>query len=622
MRRILFIIVGITTLSSCNKYLDVVPDNLATLENAFTLRITAERYLFTCYSWLPEHSNRSVNPALLAGDELWLVPTNSEHGWSIAKGLQVAMDPILNYWDGKNGGKAMFRGIRDCNIFLENVHDVPDLMEEEKARWIAEVQFLKAYYHYWLLRMYGPIPIVDENLPISATSNESRVSRQPVDDVVDYIVSLLDEAAENLPLFIDNRVDELGRITQPIAKAIKAEVLVLAASPLFNGNADYTNLKNNDGVSLVNTQYMASKWERAAAACKDAIDLAHELGYALYEFAPLLGEQFTDTTRIQMSIRNSVAARWNSEVIWANPASAVAQGALTPRTWDPSYRAAAAQGQYGPPLKIAELFYSENGVPIDEDKTYPYDSRYELRVGTHDERYNIKEGYTTASLNFNRENRFYASLGFDGGIWYGQGRFDDNNPFYIMGKSGQAVTIHNVAEYSVSGYWPKKLINYQNKVNPGYTINWYSLPIVRLASLYLYYSEALNEISGPTDAAFEYINKVRERAGLESVQNAWDKYADNSKYTTKEGFREIIQQERMIEFIFEGHRYWDLKRWKRAHIEYNKPITGWDIFQSTEATYYQEVVIFNQIFRQRDYLWPISEDALIRNSNLVQNPGW
>ena len=110
------------------------------------------------------------------------------------------VDPSLNYWDGAKGGKAMFQALRDCNIFLEKVDNVPALDVSEKKRWIAEVKFLKAYYHYWLLRMYGPIPLIKVNLPVSASVEEVQVKRQPVDECFDYIVSLLDEACADLPV--------------------------------------------------------------------------------------------------------------------------------------------------------------------------------------------------------------------------------------------------------------------------------------------------------------------------------------------------------------------------------------------------------------------------------------
>src|SRR5690606_3457870 len=112
-------------------------------------------------------------------------------------------------------------GIRDCNIFLENIHRPFDLDDFERNQWIAEVKFLKAFYHFWLLRMYGPIPIVRENIPIGAGSSEVQVYREPIDLVVSYIVELLDEAAEGLPLVPQSMALEMGRPTKPMALAVK-----------------------------------------------------------------------------------------------------------------------------------------------------------------------------------------------------------------------------------------------------------------------------------------------------------------------------------------------------------------------------------------------------------------
>ncbi|HEY9560533.1 MAG TPA: RagB/SusD family nutrient uptake outer membrane protein, partial [Anseongella sp.] len=190
-----FIALSFIGFSACN-YLDVVPDNVATVEYAFRMRSQAEKYLFTCYSYLPKYGNWGNNPGLLTGDEIWLffpyqtAPNVSRPPdvWEVARGNQNILSPYLDYWDGGNGGRSMFEAIRDCNTFLENIHSVPDMEEPEKKRWIAEVKFLKAYYHWFLFRMYGPIPIMDKNFPISSTPEQVQVYREPVDSVVNYIV--------------------------------------------------------------------------------------------------------------------------------------------------------------------------------------------------------------------------------------------------------------------------------------------------------------------------------------------------------------------------------------------------------------------------------------------------
>ena len=168
------ILLAALTFGSCQNYLDVIPDNMATIDNAFAMRNVAERYLFTCYSWMPYHNSIGGNPAFFGGHELWPIPNNTDPTWSLPRGQQNAQSPIANYWDGQNNGRNMYQAIRDCNIFLENIDRVPDMEEYEKDRWRAEVKFLKAYYHFWLFQLYGPIELVDESLPIDADIDEIR----------------------------------------------------------------------------------------------------------------------------------------------------------------------------------------------------------------------------------------------------------------------------------------------------------------------------------------------------------------------------------------------------------------------------------------------------------------
>src|SRR3546814_5521443 len=99
----------------------------------------------------------------------------------------------------------------------------------------------------------------------------------------------------------------------------------------------------------------------------------------------------------------------------------------------------------------------------------------------------------------------------------------------------------------------------------------YPWPVMRLGDLYRMYAEAMNVLNGPSQEVYNYINPVRERAGLLPVEVAWPQYSRQpDKITTREGMRSIIQHERLIELAFEGKRFWDLRRWKRAHIELNQ----------------------------------------------------
>lgn len=627
---------------SCN-YLDIVPDNMATIDYAFRNRTACEKYLYTCYSYRPRHGDFSWDPAIAATDEVWCHSYINSAGRYIARGMQKVNDPYMNFWSGAKSGDsfvipALWDGIRDCNIFLENVDKVTDLPSYERDRWIAEVKFLKAYYHFYLFRMYGPIPIMDVNLPVSATPEEVKVYREPVDNVVDYIVNLLDEAAAGLPSN-DDLVEgtEAGRVYNLVAKAMKARVLAYAASPLFNGNTDYASLVDNRGVQLFPQTYDPEKWKKAADACLEAIDMAHAQNKRLYTSVdPLLSTQ-NDTFKLQTTLRQAICDRWNCELIWGSTNND--QYSFVQRCQSRVLRVGAEMGtvvrtEWAPTLNTVEKFYSSHGVPINEDRDWVqnnwYSQRYEIRpeVSSGAEKYYVKEGQKTVNLHYNREPRFYANIGFDRGIYFGNGynKFPDNvKHCEFCAKEYSGVASASEA-FSVTGYGAKKMHSFKDAMTANdYSIEYYPFPIMRMADLYLLYAEALNEYSGPSGEVYKYVDMIRERAGLEGVQASWTKYSISlSKVATKEGLREIIQHEREIELVFEGQHFWDLRRWKRIQ-DLNEQPKGWNVIQGDTQDLFYTVTSVAQTpveFSVRDYFWPINEKEISINSNLVQNFDW
>lgn len=619
--------------NSCKKYLDVVPPDVGTLDYAFRSRNQAENYLFACYNAIQNLNDLNRSPGFTTSSEIIFplnLPSNPLDitGFSIITGTQNASNPGLNYWDGTGNGVAMYKAIRKCNTMLENIDKPADLSADEKKRWIAEVKFLKAYYHYYLFRLYGPIPIVDKNLPVEASPNDVRLKRAPVNDVINYIVNLLDEAAPDLPVSIDNPGKELGRITQPAVLAIKAEVLMTAASPLFNGNPDYASFKDKSG-TLLFPAYDAAKWQKAATACKAAIDACESVGLHLNTtFIPAANvKNVSDQLNTELVFQTALTQRWdiNPELIWSLDAVWHGQEYCIPRM---TQRANQNDGQnpayYAVPISTTDLFYSNNGVPIEEDKTWDYVNRNQLKTGDADHANYIKQGYTTIKAHFDREPRFYGSIGFDGGIWFGNGILDAANPHYVEAR-GQASLAgpKTLQKTNITGYWPKKLANYLTTYDDGFSWVDFSMPVMRMGGLYLLYAEALNEVNGPTSEAISYVDKIRARAGLQGVISSWNQYSKNAgKPGTKDGLRDIIHQERRIELCFEGQSGWDLRRWKELQGVLSAPLKGWSIYEDQPINYYRAKNVETAVFGTRDYLWPISTNSLVINSNLVQNPAW
>ncbi|OQP58044.1 hypothetical protein A3860_39550 [Niastella vici] len=612
---------------SCKKYLDIVPDNIATLEQAFQLRATAKKYLFTCYSWLPKLASPADNHTFIASREIATPYPGSQSGLpdailQLGYDYQNVVNPGANLWDGLNNAVPVFQAIRSCNIFLENIDKVPDIASYEKKQWIAEVKVLKAYYHFQLLRMYGPIPVIRKNLPVSADVEAVKLKREPVDSAVNYIAALIDESINDLPLIIANQREELGRITRPIALAIRAYDRMLGASPLFNGNSDYAQFKNNDGEALVRTDIDNEKWAVAVAACKEAIAVCKQAGFRLHYFnKPFDLNAIGDTTKKCLDIRTALTEEWNPEVIWAftNANTSDLQRQAAPRNDVYSYTISLLAAN----LNACEIFYTKNGVPIEEDLQWDYANRYTIiKTIPPSMRSILKPNYTTSAFNMDREYRFYADLAFDGSSYFMIQRPAEDNLLYINTMWGSS-SAPSLSRYSFTGYWPKKLVSWKTSGSGNsYTPDPYIWPAFRLSALYLMYAEALNEAEGPSAAAYEYIDSVRARAGLKGVVESWANYSRNAaKPATKEGLRSIIQQETMIEFIFEGENYWNMRRWKRLDLM-NRPITGWDVLQNTPDAFYRLKTIYKPNNTYRDYLSPIREYDLFVNPNLVQNPLW
>ena len=116
----------------------------------------------------------------MATDELTTPFAKEPAGTDLMKGEQQSDNPILSLWSGynqydPNSQNSLFEGIRACNTLIDNIDNVLDMSLTEKLVWKSEAMFLKAYFHYLLLIKYGPVPIIDTNLPISASVEEVKV---------------------------------------------------------------------------------------------------------------------------------------------------------------------------------------------------------------------------------------------------------------------------------------------------------------------------------------------------------------------------------------------------------------------------------------------------------------
>ena len=655
MKNIKIIIVGVVLsvlLPSCAKYLEVVPDNTLTLEDMFQNRENAINALARAYSFLPRESD-THNTTWTLGDEyigrLDLNNTTTNlRAIRIMRGLQEPNSPILGMWSGTSGAKHLYRGINNCEVFLNYIDLARDMTEVEIRDWSAQVKFLKAYYCWLLVQKYGPIVLPQgEMIDPDASSDNLFRPRSKVEECFDYIIELMDEAIPNLEEIKGST--EWGQIDQIAAKAIKARVLFFRASPFYNGNREYYgDFYDHNGEPFFSMTVDNEKWKKAADALTEAIQIAEYNGKSLYKYTrepyPYDYESFEvneEKMRTLYSLRMVVCDPWNTELCWANSnVNYYQEGELSSSTnmrLPPGYNEAGDMNtaQYswqwlGASYQVLERFYTKNGLPMDEDLTFDMEKIHELYItpGLDDPEYQPLQGYMqpgseTINMYMNREPRLYANMAITGGFWRAHS-VRINTMMYMNTDGGYSSSVHQT-DFFPCAIGIKKMSHVESRSGAWQRTIKFPFPIIRLADLYLMKAEALNEYSGPSAEVYELINKVRERAGIPAVQVAWSDASlakTLNKHTSKEGLREIIVQERGNEFAFEGLRYWDMHRLKRCVNEYNTPIYGWKHDGATAQTFFVMEAKQLRRFTLRDYLWPISLDELNTNGNLIQNPGW
>jgi len=657
---LVWLVAAMIATSNCSKYLDVVPDNTMKLENIFSTKEEAYNGLAKVYSYLP-NDHRVHESTFLLGDETvaridddFQRNSGNVRSERIMRGLQTTGNPMLGTWSGNSGGKNFYRAIRSCNVFLQYVEGVRHLSPEEMKDWIAQVTFLKAYYHFLLLRHYGPIIISDQVISPDALSDDLFQKRSKVEEVFDYIIDQMDSVIDDMP---EIRGDaELGMIDKIGATAIKARILLFRASPFYSGNREFfddfldpSDKKQFFDVNATEEQ-TREKWGKAIIAINQAIALAEGFGKKLFTSNPDR-QYLMDTTffrlnpvnmRLLYDLRMVVTTPWNDELLWGNSNVNTDQGDIADAANIrlPSEQPEGIKEDAGwswqwlsCSYQMAERYYTNNGLPIDEDQTFNYNGRADLFItpGATDMEYLPLAGIfqpnsTTINLYMNREMRFYANLDFTGGYVRTHYQTIPVTMFYST-AGGFKETVQRT-DYLCTGIGFQKMTHPESMSGHPYRVVRYPMPIIRLADLYLMKAEALNEYkSAPDQEVWDAINLVRERAGIPKVEEIYSngsitKASALNKHTSKQGMRDIILRERSIELAFEGSHFWDMWRYKRAHREFSAYIQGWNARGSSASTFFVLGVKQPRKFLIRDYLWPIDLNELNTNGNLTQNPGW
>ena len=639
----------------------MVPENdIETIETIFEKREQAEEWFKSCHSYLiKEIASVVMNPAYAGTDEIvtgqyvrQTYPLSNVYCWDglfIGDGLQMSQSPYGDIWQTSQ----FYTAIRYCNIFFEQIEKVYNMKQEEKDLWVAELKALKAHYYFELMRRYGPIVLIDKNVDANADVEEMQFVRRPIEECVDTIVSLCDQAMKVLPHWASKEISRQGYYSLEAAAALKAKTLFYAASPIFNGNPMYNDFKNRKGELLFPAAADKEKWRIAAEAVEEAIKICKDGGMDLVEGNKAYASNLRNT---MLDIEYSVLGQdWkNQEAVFMIRPEYTSMNFW--HNWTlPYFKSsdlddynADCMGCVSPSIKMVEMYYTENGLPINADKTWNYDKRYQLSQETNGkykdvvmmvgEEYNFRNPYVSGTnntkgilaLHLRREPRFYAHIAADRCYWM-RGK-NMAVTAYQGEKFGTQSTSITTLPQNLTGYWIKKG-SYSNVSTKEYTTvdnREEAFIETRLAELYLMKAEAWNEYLTAPDKEHVYnpLNEVRRRAGIPDVEVAWADFSNSpEKVTNQAGMREIIRQEWNIEFAFEGRRFWNLRRWLIAAEELNSSLLGWNILGKDADSFYNNyagpVVVWSQrkFVAPRDYLFPLeSEEVMI--SGCVQNPGW
>lgn len=547
----------------------------------------------------------------------------------------------------------MYRIIRKANLILSRMNECKDLTTLDKQEILAYTHFIRGYAYYNLMMGYGPVILVGDNVfPSNLEVQEYNTTRSTFDETIDYICSELEIAAQYLPKEVS--VNFFGRPSKGAAYALIARVRLHAASPAFNGGEAAVRYfgsfrRSIDNVFYVSQEYDEKKWALAAAAAKRVIDMN------VYNLHTI--EKDKDTPVLPASVpaalfpdgaggidhfksysdmfSGETFPAKNEEIIWGRMSGEVRE--FTKQSF-PVYMG----GYNGMSLtqKVVDAYRMVDGKTITEA----------LAAGEYSE-----SGFTQGSKTFsgyrlntnvykmynNREMRFYVSVGFNNGYWTARSSNDNNYKnqtvsYALDGNSGKTNTNEDPNNYAVTGYVLRKYIHMDDAWKGSGSIRMdKAFPIIRYAEILLSYAEALNNLQSTHAVTLESgetytlsrdkneiahaFNQVRYRAGLPGLKNS-------ELSSATETFDQIVI-ERMVEFLCEGRRFHDLRRWGIYEEEDSKPITGMNTKATVSDGFYGRTIMDhsayrNRVINKRMVLFPINRQEIRKVQYLDQNPGY
>lgn len=655
---------------SCDKFFDINLKDQATLEDTMSRSASVRRYLAHLYSYIPrdENTRNYEGGTVLRSDESLNAKSQYETYWYKVRRGEYGPDNT-NSESNANFWKRYYVAINECTTFLDNVdkdqEDSPELVQQMKG----EARFLRAYFYFILLRQYGPVIIWGDQASDQNVIADT-MDRNTVDENFDFIAGELDRAIDDLAYEVNDSglglslSSNKGRATKGAAMALKARVLLMRASPLYNGQNGsglYASLQNHRGEQLF-PAYSPAKWDDAARAAKALIDMGR------YSLTTAVTPGKSDLQNAAASYQTVWFEGWstNREIIWGWWYRAWGDESLGSGC-DIAYAAPAggkiALAGYSlnsPSLKLVDAYpmwdtgrypvlgYNKTGGMLDLSRPIVDElSGYQAEGWTENYQQTVDVETTWArpfkahNSTVGRDARYYANF-VPNGFWWPSSTTNSGGPVrFTCYNSGEATAPYSATDAcNRVGYVWRRLYKANNPLRnlaADYQSVRYIYPAFRLAEVYLIYAEACNEkASREAEEAIRYIDMVRARSGLNGLHEAYPEIDFGSaeavstvsgvSRTGREWLRWFILQERMCEFAFEGQRHYDMIRWLKAEEEYNTENWTLHITAPTYEESYERVsddyIGGRGVFQSRDYLFPMSTNQLSEMTNYTQNPGW
>ena len=567
MKKLLYILSAFILAVSCNALDFDESSSQYSRDDMYKTYSNIQKMLTNIYGYMPNKDIADVSSALRScgsDDAEYADPDASVQRFTNGNWtpIQTVDDKWSLYYGIRSANEYLTHWEPDENGVLQATFDLSMYQYESKyKKWWEhinvfpyEAKVLRAFYFFELARRYGDIAMP---LTMLTAEEANTIGKTSFDDVIEFIVKECDESAPMLPTtYVGMLDDEIGRVTRGFALAVKTKALLYAASPLHNPSGD------------------KAKWQRAAQAAKDLIDLN------VYRLDPAEKANNYLSNEVVLAIARSESQSFEKN----NFPVRFTEGERT-----------SMAGTF-PSQSLVDAFQTING--------------YDITLGangwqTTDPAFDITKPYE------NRDPRFARAILANGMSFKGS-----TIETFVGGKDYSAT---RTELGTATGYYLRRYIQESTSFTPENTVtNRHQWIVYRYAEALLTYAEALNEYLGDpkatnatfTMSALDAINQVRANAGMPNVTAS-----------TEAAFREAVRREWRVEFAFEDHRFWDIRRWNIAQSVMGQ-LDGVEIVKNGASFSYSRKVVETRTWASKMNLYPIPQEETFNNHNLTQNTGW